>query len=141
MGRTKNMQTLLGHHQLWHFFFRQCRPGVLLLNAEKHFLKCTNSRLGRTCTLHVCLLYALQAKSASIDVTKGVGGVSPPNNFIIFFKHINRDKQLLKFCLARRCSLVQSSESEGWCSPSQMLEFNAYFKLWCTYSCYHGYCT
>ena len=65
-------------------FFRQCRPGVLLLNAEKHFLKCTNSRLGRTCTLHVCLLYALQAKSASIDVTKGVGGVSPPNNFIYF---------------------------------------------------------
>jgi hypothetical protein len=59
------------------FFSRQCRPGVLLLNAEKHFLTRTNSRLGRTCTLHVCLLYALQAKSALIDVTKGVGGVSP----------------------------------------------------------------
>ena len=65
-------------------FFRQCRPGVLLLNAEKHFLKCTNSRLGRTCTLHVCLLYALQAKSASIDVTKGVGGVSPQTTLYIF---------------------------------------------------------
>jgi hypothetical protein len=77
------------------FFFRQCRPGVLLLNAEKHFLKCTNSRLGRTCTLHVCLLYALQAKSASIDVTKGVGGVSPKQLYILF-KHINRDNQLLK---------------------------------------------
>ena len=75
------------------FFFRQCRPGVLLLNAEKHFLKRTNSRLGRTCTLHVCLLYALQAKSALIDVTKGVGGVSPKQ---IFCKQINRDKQLLK---------------------------------------------
>ena len=71
--------------KIFFVFFRQCRPGVLLLNAEKHFLKCTNSRLGRTCTLHVCLLYALQAKSASIDVTKGVGGVSPPNKFIYFF--------------------------------------------------------
>ena len=29
-------------------------------------------------------MHALQAKSASIDVTKGVGGVSPPNNFIYF---------------------------------------------------------
>ena len=70
--------------KIFGFFFRQCRPGVLLLNAEEHFLKRTNSRLGRTCTLHVCLLYALQAKSASIDVTKGVSGVSPPNNFIYF---------------------------------------------------------
>ena len=40
------------------------------------FFKQTNSWLGPyTCTLHVCLLYALQAKSAAIDVTKGVGGV------------------------------------------------------------------
>ena len=80
---------------------KKCRPGVLLLNAEKHFLKCTNSRLGRTCTLHVCLLYALQAKSASIDVTKGVGRVSPPNIFI-YFLNINRDKQLQKNCFIVR---------------------------------------
>ena len=28
----------------------------------------------------------IEAKSASIDVTKGVGGVNPPNNFNYFLK-------------------------------------------------------
>ena len=50
--------------------------------------------LDRTCPLHVCLLFALQAKSASIGVTKGVGGVNPLKQLFILFKHTNRDKQL-----------------------------------------------
>ena len=40
--------------------------------------------LDRICTLHMWLLYAFQAKSASIDVTRGEGGVSPRKNFIYF---------------------------------------------------------
>jgi len=36
---------------------------------QKSFLNVQTHDLVRTCTLQLCLLYALQAKSASIDVT------------------------------------------------------------------------
>ena len=45
----------------------------------------------------IIMLYALQAKSASIDATKGVGGVTPKQLYIFFQHiHVNREKQLLK---------------------------------------------
>ena len=71
---------------------------VLLHPAAIHMVsiagKCNNNEIKQietfklttwtVCTLHMWLLYALQAKSASIDVTRGEGGVSPRNNFIYF---------------------------------------------------------
>ena len=68
------------------------------------------------------------SQSAPIDVTKGVGGVSP-QTILSIFKHINRDKQLLKKLFYCSLAYTLMFERKKYIFPGDFNYFSPFYTI------------